>query len=245
MSTIDLSKPVPTDGYIALLAALNDALKSCAALLDPNVVTSVVSPPAGTKRVNSGLFEQFNGASWVEYAMVYAKLASPTFTGTPLAPTAAVDVNTDQIATTKWVMSQGYLKSATLGATYALVASPALTGTPTVNGLAVGYLDIPPNQQGAAYTLQVADRGKSIDSSGSLITVPDNAAQPFGVGATVMLTNVGTGTCTISKAAGVTLILGGSGTLTGVASASLSVAGVATLRKLGLNTWIIAGAGVS
>lgn len=60
-----------------------------------------------------------------------AALASPTFTGTPAAPTAAVDTNTTQIATTAYVVGQGYLKSATASSTYAPLASPGLTGTPT------------------------------------------------------------------------------------------------------------------
>jgi hypothetical protein len=47
--------------------------------------------------------------------------ASPTFTGTPAAPTAAVDTNTTQVATTAYVVGQGYAK----------LASPALSGTPT------------------------------------------------------------------------------------------------------------------
>ena len=40
-----------------------------------------------------------------------APLASPTFTGTPKAPTAAKDTNTEQIATTAFVIAQGYLDS--------------------------------------------------------------------------------------------------------------------------------------
>lgn len=60
-----------------------------------------------------------------------AALASPTFTGVPAAPTAAVDTNTTQLATTAYVVGQGYLKSATASSTYAPLASPALTGTPT------------------------------------------------------------------------------------------------------------------
>lgn len=54
-------------------------------------------------------------------------IASPTFTGTPAAPTAAVDTNTTQIATTAYVVGQGYAK----------LASPALTGTPTAPTAAV------------------------------------------------------------------------------------------------------------
>lgn len=47
-----------------------------------------------------------------------ANLASPTFTGVPAAPTAAADTNTTQIATTAYVVGQGYLKSATASSTY-------------------------------------------------------------------------------------------------------------------------------
>jgi hypothetical protein len=61
-----------------------------------------------------------------------APLASPTFTGTPLSTTAAVDTNTTQIATTAYVVGNGYLKSATASSTYAPLASPTFTGTPTL-----------------------------------------------------------------------------------------------------------------
>ena len=46
-----------------------------------------------------------------------APLASPSLTGTPIAPTAAAATNSTQIATTAFVQAQK--------------ASPALTGTPT------------------------------------------------------------------------------------------------------------------
>ena len=46
-----------------------------------------------------------------------ANIASPTFTGVPLSTTAAVDTNTTQIATTAYVVGQGYAK----------LASPTLT----------------------------------------------------------------------------------------------------------------------
>jgi hypothetical protein len=54
-----------------------------------------------------------------------ADLASPTFTGVPLSTTAAVDTNTTQIATTAYVIGQGYLKSATASSTYYLQTNPA------------------------------------------------------------------------------------------------------------------------
>jgi hypothetical protein len=77
-----------------------------------------------------------SGASISGYATTaslssYAPLASPALTGTPTAPTAAVDTNTTQVATTAYVVGQGYLKSATASSTYAPLASPALTGVPT------------------------------------------------------------------------------------------------------------------
>ena len=74
-----------------------------------------------------------------------------TVNGTLSAATAAVDTNTTQVATTAYVVGQGYLKSATASSTYltsatasstyltsatasstyAPLASPGLTGTPT------------------------------------------------------------------------------------------------------------------
>jgi len=60
-----------------------------------------------------------------------AALASPTLTGTPAAPTAAVNTNTTQVATTAFVVGQGYLTTSTAGTTYAPLASPTLTGTPS------------------------------------------------------------------------------------------------------------------
>lgn len=58
-------------------------------------------------------------------------IASPTFTGTPAAPTAGSDTSTTQIATTQFVMNQGYLKSSIASSTYAPIVSPAFSGNPT------------------------------------------------------------------------------------------------------------------
>ena len=89
-----------------------------------------------------------NGDVWTTFIGVFAcisgvnqqlaPLASPTFTGTPAAPTAAVDTNTTQVATTAYVVGQGYLKSATAATTYAPLASPSLTGTPTAPTASAG-----------------------------------------------------------------------------------------------------------
>jgi hypothetical protein len=55
-------------------------------------------------------------------ASTYAPIASPSLTGTPLSTTAAVDTNTTQIATTAYVVGQGYAK----------LASPTFSGTPSL-----------------------------------------------------------------------------------------------------------------
>jgi hypothetical protein len=71
----------------------------------------------------------------------YAPLADPTFTGVPSAPTATLDTNTTQIATTAYVVGQGYLKSGTASGTYA-----ALTGAQLVR----------PNLTSATETVTIA-----------------------------------------------------------------------------------------
>lgn len=90
----------------------------------------------------------------------FAVLASPTFTGTPAAPTAATNTNTTQIATTAFVLGQGNSTAATIAmngtqaagssnlyaradhvhpsdTTKANLASPTFTGTPAAPTAAV------------------------------------------------------------------------------------------------------------
>lgn len=52
------------------------------------------------------LFASATTASAARTAIGAAALASPTFTGTPAAPTAAADTNTTQLATTAFVLAQ-------------------------------------------------------------------------------------------------------------------------------------------
>ena len=68
-----------------------------------------------------------------------AALASPTFTGTPAAPTAAVDTDTTQVATTAYVIAQAYLKAATASSTYAPLASPFFTGNVGIGANSAPY----------------------------------------------------------------------------------------------------------
>ena len=72
-----------------------------------------------------------------------ATLAAPTFTGVPAAPTAAADTNTTQIATTAYVIGQGYAK----------LVSPSFT-TPTLGVASATTL----NTGQGAYELYAMDQ---------------------------------------------------------------------------------------
>lgn len=93
------------------------------ALSNPVSGDALSSPSHADQHANANdAIEAIEAAIGTTAAPVLAKLDSPTFTGTPAAPTAAVDTNTTQVATTAYVVGQGYAK----------LASPTFTGTPTL-----------------------------------------------------------------------------------------------------------------
>ena len=82
----------------------------------------------GDLKVNNLIYD--TGSGDASRSVVSIPLtASPTFTGTPAAPTAAANTNTTQIATTAFVMTElgDYLLTATAASTYAPLAAPAFT----------------------------------------------------------------------------------------------------------------------
>ena len=97
-----------------------------------------------------------------------APLASPTFTGAPLSTTAAVDTNTTQIATTAYVVGQGYAK----------LASPAFTGTPSLPTGTTGFTQSAGNNTTALATTAfvttavAASSGAPYDVAGEYIGKP-------------------------------------------------------------------------
>jgi hypothetical protein len=99
----------------------------------------VASSAVWTAASLTNLNQLTNGPAYITSASLsaYALLAGPTFTGVPAAPTAAVNTNTTQIATTGYVMNQGYLLASTAATTYAALASPTLTGVPAAPTAAV------------------------------------------------------------------------------------------------------------
>ena len=114
--------------------ALDAGLTSLAALAGganmlPYYTAADVFSQTSFTAVGRSLVGQSTAAAALSY-LAGAPLASPTFTGTPTAPTAAAGTNTTQIATTAFVQA--------VAALLAPLASPALTGTPTVPTPAVG-----------------------------------------------------------------------------------------------------------
>lgn len=101
----------------------------------------------------------WSGSAWiVTYTPAGAPLNSPAFTGTPTAPTAAVDTNTTQLATTAFVIGQASAVAPSMNGTAAVgtslryaradhvhasdtsraaLASPTFTGTPAAPTAAV------------------------------------------------------------------------------------------------------------
>lgn len=77
----------------------------------------------------------WNGKEWEKLNSTldltpYATKASPTFTGTPKAPTASAGTNTTQIATTAFVQAAITSAVAELVSTYGLTVPTSNTSTP-------------------------------------------------------------------------------------------------------------------
>jgi hypothetical protein len=70
-------------------------------------------------------------------ASTKANIVSPNLLGVPTSTNAPADTNTTQIATTAFVVGQGYLKSTTAQSTYAPLANPTLTGTVTAGSVLI------------------------------------------------------------------------------------------------------------
>lgn len=92
-----------------------------------------------------------------------ADIASPTFTGTPAAPTASAATNTTQIATTAYVKSQGYTSNA--GTVTSVAFSGGTTGLSATGGpiTSSGTLTL-------AGTLAVANGGTGATTAGGALT---------------------------------------------------------------------------
>jgi len=173
-----------------------------------SAVKTYVTPPTATTSV-TGLLSSSN---WTTFNNK-ASLASPTFTGTPSAPTADSGTNTTQLATTAFVQ------------------------TAVTAGAATGYTIV--SNSSTSFTISssyVTTAGKTIVklTSGSLGNITINGAtddgKSIGDSFTIYVTSPAAGTTLV--ASGVTL----EGELAFTASSKLK-----TLILTGVNTWLVLG----
>jgi hypothetical protein len=138
-------------------------------------------------------------------------------------------------------------------ATSPTLVTPVL-GTPTSGTLsnctvdgtdAVGFRNTPVNSQSTAYTLVLADAGKTVlhpisDDNARTFTIPANSSVAYPVGTVVTFVNL-INTVTISITSD-TMYLAGDGT---TGSRTLAAYGVASAVKVASTTWIISGNGLT
>lgn len=161
------------DGVTATAAEINKLDGLTATTAELNYVDGVTS--AIQTQLNAKLDATAQAADSAKLggtaASSYAKLASPTFTGTPKAPTAAAGTNTTQVATTAFVTTaiSGKANASDLATVATSGAYSDLSGTPTslpanggnadtVGGFTVG-VDVPANAKftDTTYTAMTAD----------------------------------------------------------------------------------------
>ena len=88
----DFNKPVKTDNYdTGLLATIRAHITAVAMMLDPTDAGTLSNTPAGARRFNAGtgVFERFNGSSWVEQGTSYLKAAAAAAAYAPLGGAGA------------------------------------------------------------------------------------------------------------------------------------------------------------
>lgn len=123
-------------------------------------------------------------------------------------------------------------------------ASILVTGSATINGVDLGYLDLPQNQQSGSYQLALSDRGKHLylnNAGAQTITVPASNVVAWPVGTAITLFNAGTTAVSISTT-GLTVYQAGT---TNTGNRTLATKGLATLLNIGNNIWVISGVGIS
>jgi hypothetical protein len=127
----------------------------------------------------------------------------------------------------------------------ALNQSVTVTATGTIAADTIGYRGLPQNQQTSTYTLSLADIGDHVYTTAGAftITIPANATTAFPIGSAITIINEDA-IKTLAPAAGVTLVLAGTGAAT-TGNRTLAIGSVATIIKVGTNRWFISGAGVT
>jgi hypothetical protein len=180
-----------------------------------------------TNQANSSIILNATGAN------LNATTAN-TFTVAPVRN----DVSTANVAQVMFYNTTS--KEITYGNTISIAGN--ITGN--TGGFAIGYRDIPQVVFTSNATLALTDAGKHYFSSNSanVITVPNNATVSFNIGTAISIVQQGTANLTVTPGSGVTMYLAGNSTS---ASRTLGNFGMATLIKVGTDTWFINGTGVN
>jgi hypothetical protein len=163
-----------------------------------------------------------------------------------------------QFASTTSSQLAGVISDETGSGSLVFATSPTLVtpvlGTPTSGNLsnctvdgtdAVGFRNTPINSQSAAYTLVLADAGKTIlhpiaDDNARTFTIPANSSVVYPVGTVITFVNL-INTVTIAITTD-TMYLAGPGT---TGSRTLAAYGVASAVKVASTTWVISGNGLT
>ena len=163
-----------------------------------------------------------------------------------------VGANVSMNATTVFVGNSSVNSShtATTLAVYAnstvnTIISAASANAITINGLTVGYLEVPQNSQSAAYTTVLADSGKHIfhpgsDNNARTFTIPANANVAYPIGTVLTFVSMAN-TVTIAITTD-TMYLAGNGA---TGSRTLAANGIATALKINSSAWLISGTGLT
>lgn len=179
-----------------------------------------------------------------------APLASPTFTGTPAAPTPSAADSTTKVATTAFVQGEITAK--------APLASPTFTGTPaaptaatatsTTQVATTAFVQqesavIVANTQTANYTTVLSDAGKCVEmdnAAARTITIPPNSSVAYPTGTVIEIYRKGAGSVTLVQGSGVTFPnrVEAAGTTNRTLTNQCSVA---SLRKRGTDEWVLSG----
>lgn len=127
-----------------------------------------------------------------------------------------------------------------------LSASRTLTLPEPGENVTLGYLNSPVNSQSAAYTLVLADSGKTIlhpstDANARTFTIPANGSVAYATGTVVTFINMTSQVVTIAITTD-TMYLAGTGS---TGSRSLAQYGIATAVKIDSTTWVISGNGLT
>lgn len=118
-------------------------------------------------------------------------------------------------------------------------------GVASIEGMLIGYMNIPQNSKSAAYTTVLADSGYHIlhptaDNNARTHTIDSNANVAYPIGTAITFVNQ-INTVTIAITSDTMTFLPGGGT----GSRTLAANGIATALKVGTTSWIITGSGLT